>query len=163
MISAPPIAISLPRLEKFLYVPAGFPHTTDTVTGMTDGDTDPSVHLTVGVDTHIWGLNYATLRAYSLSRSGTQVHGGCGFVLVLVFYTKRSGVRPNPSMPYFQRDEMSCCRHTRPLPSPPPAAAVWHKINRWILFSVIISCFQDTSALTESSHLKSFSLTDRYR
>ncbi|CAM9351130.1 unnamed protein product [Pylaiella littoralis] len=57
---------------QFLYVPAGFPHTTDTVTGMSDGDTDPSVHLTVGVDTHIWGLNYATLRSYSLSRSGMQ-------------------------------------------------------------------------------------------
>lgn len=67
--SSPPLA----RVEKFLYVPAGFPHTTDTVTGMSDGDNDPSVHLTVGVDTHIWGLNYATLRAYSLSRSGTQV------------------------------------------------------------------------------------------
>ncbi|CAN0394563.1 unnamed protein product, partial [Ectocarpus sp. 8 AP-2014] len=56
-----------------LYVPAGFPHTTDTVTGMSEDDTDPSVHLTVGVDTHIWGLNYATLRSYSLSRSGKQV------------------------------------------------------------------------------------------
>eukprot|EP00752_Nemacystus_decipiens_P011678 g10365.t1 len=58
---------------QFLYVPAGFPHTTDTVTGMSDdGDNDPSVHLTVGVDTHIWGLNYATLRAYSVARSGTK-------------------------------------------------------------------------------------------
>ncbi|CAB1099958.1 unnamed protein product [Ectocarpus sp. CCAP 1310/34] len=57
---------------QFLYVPAGFPHTTDTVTGMSEDDTDPSVHLTVGVDTHIWGLNYATLRSYSLSRSGKQ-------------------------------------------------------------------------------------------
>ncbi|CAM9621685.1 unnamed protein product [Scytosiphon promiscuus] len=57
---------------QFLYVPAGFPHTTDTVTGMSGDNPDPSVHLTVGVDTHIWGLNYATLREYSLARSGTQ-------------------------------------------------------------------------------------------
>lgn len=46
-----------------------------------DGDNDPSVHLTVGVDTHIWGLNYATLRAYSLARSGTQVRFFVFFVL----------------------------------------------------------------------------------
>ena len=65
--------VSAPLL-KFLYVPAGFPHTTDTVTGMSDGgENDPSVHLTVGVDTHIWGLNYATLRAYALARAGTAV------------------------------------------------------------------------------------------
>lgn len=38
---------------------------------MTEGDNDPSVHLTIGVDTHIWGLNYATLREFSLRRSGT--------------------------------------------------------------------------------------------
>ncbi|CAM9321032.1 unnamed protein product [Ascophyllum nodosum] len=54
---------------QLLYVPAGFPHTTDTVTNMED-QTDPSVHLTIGVDTHIWGLNYATLRSYALTRSG---------------------------------------------------------------------------------------------
>lgn len=35
-----------------------------------DPNTDPSVHLTVGVDTHIWGLNFASLRANSLKRSG---------------------------------------------------------------------------------------------
>lgn len=53
-------------------MPAGFPHTTDTVTGMADGNTDTSIHLTVGVDTHIWGLNYATLRDYSLRRAGRR-------------------------------------------------------------------------------------------
>ncbi|CAN0564169.1 unnamed protein product, partial [Laminaria digitata] len=62
---------------QILYVPAGFPHTTDTVTPSSDaanadasGEGDPSVHLTIGIDTHIWGLNYATLRSYSIARSG---------------------------------------------------------------------------------------------
>lgn len=31
---------------------------------------DTSVHLTVGVDTHIWGLNFASLRDSSFKRSG---------------------------------------------------------------------------------------------
>jgi len=54
---------------QLLYVPAGFPHTTDTVSGIDEG-TEPSVHLTFGVDTHIWGLNYASLRENILKRSG---------------------------------------------------------------------------------------------
>ncbi|KAH8069900.1 histone demethylase [Aureococcus anophagefferens] len=36
-----------------LYVPAGWPHTTDTLECAVDDE--PSVHLTLGVDTHIWG------------------------------------------------------------------------------------------------------------
>ena len=44
---------------QLIYIPAGFPHTTDTLEQVS---TDPSVHLTVGLDTHIWGLDYATLR-----------------------------------------------------------------------------------------------------
>jgi len=52
---------------QMLYMPAGFPHTTDTVVGMT-GEKDSSVHLTLGVDTHIWGLTHATLRDYFLYR-----------------------------------------------------------------------------------------------
>lgn len=35
-----------------------------------DTNADPSVHLTVGVDTHIWGLNFASLRDNSLKKSG---------------------------------------------------------------------------------------------
>jgi hypothetical protein len=54
-----------------LYMPAGWPHTTDTVNGI-DADGDPSVHLTVGVDTHIWGLNFASAREYGLARSGLK-------------------------------------------------------------------------------------------
>lgn len=37
---------------------------------MAEDNADPSVHLTIGVDTHIWGLNYATLRDFSLRRAG---------------------------------------------------------------------------------------------
>ena len=33
---------------------------------------DPSVHLTVGIDTHIWGLNYASMREFALRRSGIE-------------------------------------------------------------------------------------------
>ena len=33
---------------------------------------DPSVHLTVGVDTHIWGLNFASLRDTTFKRAGVQ-------------------------------------------------------------------------------------------
>ena len=46
---------------------------TDTLNVAVEGsetNTDPSVHLTVGVDTHIWGLNFASLRDNSLKRSG---------------------------------------------------------------------------------------------
>lgn len=67
----PPPPPPPPSISQFLYVPTGFPHTTDTVTGISD-DSDPSVHLTVGVDTHIWGLNYATLREFSMNRSGRE-------------------------------------------------------------------------------------------
>lgn len=67
------IDISNYLLSQILYVPAGFPHTTDTLCEMkeeTDSHLDPSIHLTVGIDTHIWGLNYASLREASLKRSG---------------------------------------------------------------------------------------------
>jgi hypothetical protein len=53
-----------------LYVPAGFPHTTDTVSGSTGDSAVPSLHMTLGVDTHIWGLNYAALRTYALRMAG---------------------------------------------------------------------------------------------
>jgi hypothetical protein len=53
---------------QVLYVPGGFPHTTDTVTGIAS-DSEPSVHLTVGVDTHIWDLSYAGLRKLALTKA----------------------------------------------------------------------------------------------
>ena len=49
-------------------MPGGYPHTTDTVVGMSD-ETEPSVHITLGVDTHIWGLTHASLRDYALTRT----------------------------------------------------------------------------------------------
>jgi len=54
-----------------LYVPAGYPHTTDTVNtddAGTAADAD-SLHLTIGLDTHIWGLDYACLRKGALTRA----------------------------------------------------------------------------------------------
>jgi hypothetical protein len=53
---------------QILYVPAGFPHTTDTVQGVEA--TEPSVHLTFGLDSYIWRLSYASLRAIVLRRAG---------------------------------------------------------------------------------------------
>ena len=46
------------RPGDVLYVPAGWPHTTDTLDCATD---DPSIHLTLGVDTHVWGLDAVTI------------------------------------------------------------------------------------------------------
>jgi len=69
---------------QLLYIPAGFPHATDTMVdaaaaaGREEGEAgqaqaqeeEPSVHLTVGVDTHLWSLSYAHLRAHALRRAG---------------------------------------------------------------------------------------------
>ena len=68
---------------QVLYIPAGFPHETDTI-GDAAAPTDhavaaeASVHLTVGVDTHLWGLSYAKLREVSLNRARqpTTLPGG---------------------------------------------------------------------------------------
>ena len=63
---------------QVLYIPAGFPHETDT---LLQGESapkgaekaaaaaQPSVHLTVGIDTHLWGLSYAKLREIAAGRS----------------------------------------------------------------------------------------------
>ena len=45
-----------------LFVPAGFPHTTDTVTDNENPET--SIHLTFNLDTHVWDLDYLSLRRY---------------------------------------------------------------------------------------------------
>mmetsp|Transcript_5763 Transcript_5763/g.8180 ORF Transcript_5763/g.8180 Transcript_5763/m.8180 type:complete len:531 (-) Transcript_5763:1699-3291(-) len=52
-----------------LYVPTGFPHTTDTVNGIDVGSKDMSVHLTMGLDTHVWGMTLAHLRWCVLQRT----------------------------------------------------------------------------------------------
>lgn len=64
----PPLIDVVLSPGQILYVPAGFPHTTDTTFGIAP-DADASLHLTVGIDTHIWSLNYAGLREMSLRRS----------------------------------------------------------------------------------------------
>ena len=59
---------------QILYVPAGFPHTTDTIEKNVEaiGNGDASVHLTIGLDSHIWYLNYAMLRELCLKRAGVE-------------------------------------------------------------------------------------------
>lgn len=67
-----------------LYVPAAFPHETDTLDADVEGGfeyTGPSapatedsisqaaVHLTLGVDTHLWGLTWANMREKALIRA----------------------------------------------------------------------------------------------
>ena len=64
------------RPGDVLYIPAGFPHETDTTElgGDVSADDDalaaqPSVHLTVGLDTHLWALSYAKLREVRARRA----------------------------------------------------------------------------------------------
>jgi hypothetical protein len=54
-----------------LFIPAAFPHTTDTVTDL-DDETPPttSIHLTFNFDTHVWDLNYLSARRLALKRAG---------------------------------------------------------------------------------------------
>lgn len=54
---------------QVLYVPAGFPHETDTAGDAELGE-EPSVHLTIGIDTHLWGLSWAQARDVALRRGG---------------------------------------------------------------------------------------------
>jgi len=55
-----------------LYVPTGFPHTTDTTTTANGVDEsvlrETSVHLTMGLDTHVWCLTIAHMRWSLLQR-----------------------------------------------------------------------------------------------
>jgi hypothetical protein len=66
-----------------LFVPAGFPHTTSTthdrmdttgsvwtVEQQEEAAASTSVHLTLGIDHHIWGLDYLTVRRWALQRAG---------------------------------------------------------------------------------------------
>ncbi|GMH58198.1 hypothetical protein TrRE_jg11179, partial [Triparma retinervis] len=57
-------------LEKgdVLYVPARFPHTTDTVEAEEGGDW--SIHMTFGLDNHVWDLDYGTIRRMGLLKAG---------------------------------------------------------------------------------------------
>lgn len=79
-----------------LYVPAGFPHTTST-----RGEEDESlfnatsVHLTVGLDTNVWGLSFAHLRSMLLKRSGLASIIG-GSVTKFDEMAARDAARPIP-------------------------------------------------------------------
>ena len=59
-----------------LFVPAGFPHTTDTAEeekgeGSAEVKEDAtSIHLTFNLDTHVWDLDYLSARRLALARAG---------------------------------------------------------------------------------------------
>lgn len=57
------------REGDILYIPAGFPHTTDTVEESSDVDYDTSIHLTFNIDTHVWDLDYLAARSAALQRN----------------------------------------------------------------------------------------------
>jgi len=56
-----------------LFVPAGFPHTTDTnFDSVTDQSETASIHLTFNFDTHVWLLDYLSIRRFALLRAGVS-------------------------------------------------------------------------------------------
>ncbi len=56
-----------------LFIPAAFPHTTDTVTDLDVGTKEStSIHLTFNFDTHVWDLNYLSARRLALRRAGVR-------------------------------------------------------------------------------------------
>ena len=57
------------REGDVLFIPAGFPHTTDTVEE-TDADYETSLHLTFNIDTHVWNLDNLNVRNIALKRAG---------------------------------------------------------------------------------------------
>lgn len=59
------------REGDMLYMPAGFPHTTDTVEE-TDADYQASIHLTFNIDTHVWNLDNLNVRNAAIKRSGLK-------------------------------------------------------------------------------------------
>ncbi|KAL7459211.1 hypothetical protein ACHAWC_011004 [Mediolabrus comicus] len=57
------------REGDILFIPAGFPHTTDTVEESNEVDYDTSIHLTFNIDTHVWDLDYLGVRNAALQRN----------------------------------------------------------------------------------------------
>ena len=55
-----------------LFIPAAFPHTTDTITSNESEIDETSIHLTFGLDTHVWDLNYLSLRRFALRKAGVK-------------------------------------------------------------------------------------------
>ncbi|KAL9185437.1 hypothetical protein ACHAXT_003214 [Thalassiosira profunda] len=61
------------REGDILFIPAGFPHTTDTVEeSEVNADYDASIHLTFNIDTHVWDQDYLSVRNAALRRSGMK-------------------------------------------------------------------------------------------
>ncbi|KAL7552609.1 hypothetical protein ACHAWF_015849 [Thalassiosira exigua] len=61
------------REGDVLFIPAGFPHTTDTAEEEAVGaEYDASVHLTFNVETHVWNLDNLNVRSAALRRSGAR-------------------------------------------------------------------------------------------
>jgi hypothetical protein len=60
------------REGDVLFIPAGFPHTTDTVEETADADYDASIHLTFNIDTHVWGFDFLSVRNAALRRIGVK-------------------------------------------------------------------------------------------
>ena len=54
-----------------MLIPAGFPHTTSTVSPSDDEEEEEetSVHLTFNIDTHVWDLDYLSVRRMALRRA----------------------------------------------------------------------------------------------
>lgn len=65
-----PLIDAVVKKGDVLYVPTGFPHTTDTITGEEGVFDETSVHLTMGLDSNVWGLTFAHLRWSLLQRMG---------------------------------------------------------------------------------------------
>mmetsp|Transcript_42359 Transcript_42359/g.61877 ORF Transcript_42359/g.61877 Transcript_42359/m.61877 type:complete len:676 (+) Transcript_42359:203-2230(+) len=53
-----------------LFIPAGFPHTTDTIASSSEEEKeDTSIHLTFNFDSHVWDLDYLSVRRLALRRA----------------------------------------------------------------------------------------------
>ena len=56
-----------------MFVPAAFPHTTSTVVDDDNPEAqETSIHLTLGIDHHIWELDYLSTRRLALRRANVQ-------------------------------------------------------------------------------------------
>lgn len=68
----PPLVDTIMKPGQIMYVPSGFPHATSTAHTGEEGEEglveEPSVHLTLGVDTHLWGLSFLRMREAALER-----------------------------------------------------------------------------------------------
>jgi len=91
-----PVLDTVLSAGDIIYVPAGFPHVTDTRGEEHESVFEEmSVHLTVGLDTNVWGLSFAHLRSMLLKRSGLASIIG-GSVTKFDEMAARDAARPIP-------------------------------------------------------------------